>query len=390
MNVSTPKVIIDARMVFPHPHGIGRYVKNIATGLAEISKSRELGYQPLFLVDQRFSGLIPSCFETVPLKSEFLKPSEILEIPQVLKRWGADLYHSPSFSSLAYSPCPWIVTVHDLNHLQFGNWKQKAYYRLILRRFSRQARALLTVSEFAKTELCDWLSFPPSRIEVVYNALDPGFARPLEDLSGGSGFRELSASKGWALEAGNYFLCLSNPKPHKNLGFLIRAYAQAISDSQKRLPPLMLSADRSELGEIPANVLDSIVFTSKLTDVEARLALENARAAFFPSVYEGFGLPPLEAIVSGTPVFVSDIPPHREGLRDFQGPWVSWLKPNVRSDWVDAWLQISRETTALATPEEMRVSPRFASERKQALERYSVKRLAEHMDRIYRAQVKTL
>jgi hypothetical protein len=89
-------IVIDARMVLPVPHGIGRYVKNIAVGLSELAQSQELPYEPVFLTDRRFSGYIPSQFVTVPVRSAFLKPSEILELPRILKVLKASLYHSPS------------------------------------------------------------------------------------------------------------------------------------------------------------------------------------------------------------------------------------------------------------------------------------------------------
>jgi glycosyltransferase involved in cell wall biosynthesis len=358
-------IAIDARMVLPHPHGIGRYVHNIATGLAEIARKGELPYEPVFLIDRRFAGILPSRFTAVPIKSAFLKPSEILELPRVLKSLGASLYHSPSFSSLAYAPCPWIATVHDLNHLHYGDFSKRVYYRFLLRRFARNSQALLTVSEFAKKELAEWLPCPLDKIEVVVNALDHEFS---------STVKIPFKSKWEGVRSGEYFVCLSNAKPHKNLPFLVRAYLEAKKQSQD-LPPLVLSADQSEL-EISET--EGVIFTSKLNDSDAKMILQHARAAFFPSLYEGFGLPPLEAVMSGVAVTVSDIPPHREGLQDFSEP--RWLNPRKSDEWVEAFMSW-RE---IPTPEALRESLSFQTSRKQAGERYSVGRLASHMDQIYR------
>ena len=371
------RLVIDARMVFPQTHGIGRYVKNLAIGLAEIEKERGLAYEPVFLVGHKHPGLLPNAFEAIPVRAPFLNPSELIEIPSQLKRLGADLYHSPSFSSLAYSPCPWIATIHDLNHLKFGNMKQKIYYRLLLKRFAKNARALLTVSEFAKSELSEWLLLPTSQIEVVYNALESGFVNQVQISSDSARkeFQNLAEQKGWKVRSGEYLICLSNSKPHKNLPHLIDSYVKAAGPASL---PLLISVGPSEVA-IPAN--GQVILTSHLNDIEARLVLAHARAAVFPSQYEGFGLGPLEAMVGGTPLLVSDIAPHREGLRDFavkHTHWMKWLKSDDLTGWSEAISDL-----AISDPAGMRVDPRFAAARKAALDRYSVKRLAEHMDRIY-------
>jgi glycosyltransferase involved in cell wall biosynthesis len=374
-------VAIDARMVLPIPHGIGRYVKNIATGLEDIARSRELGYEPVFLTDQRYPGLIPKRFTSIPVKTPFLKSSEIFELPKVLKSLRADLYHSPSFSSLAYTPCPWVATIHDLNHLHFGDFSKRVYYQLLLKRFAKKAIALLTVSEFARKELSEWIPCDLDRVEVVVNALDPEFSRPLRPLNRTSqdDFSHYVRKKNWEnLRSGQYFICLSNPKSHKNLPFLVKSYIGARKQSNS-LPPLVISADRSELA-LDTEGESSLVFTSKLDDAGAKLLLQHARAAFFPSLYEGFGLPPLEAIMSGVSVAVSDIPPHREGLQDFTGPEVHWFDPKKSDDWVGAFIRWSE----LPEPDSLRQSQVFLDERRQASERYSVERLSSHMDRIYR------
>jgi glycosyltransferase involved in cell wall biosynthesis len=393
-----PKVVIDARMVFPQAHGIGRYVKNLAIGLAELAEKRALAYEPIFLTDHRYSGLLPSVFESVPVQAPFLNPSELLEIPSHLKRIGADAYHSPSFSSLAYAPCPWIATVHDLNHLKYGNAKQKIYYHVLLKRFAKKASALLTVSEFAKKELCDWLQLASARVDVAYNAIEPSFVKPLQPLTDAdrSEFQALSDRKSWNVRSGEYFICLSNSKPHKNLSFLIRAYLDACKDTdytnarQSAIPKLMLSVGAGELDfssdDLKNGLMkDQVLFTSHLDDLEARLVLTHARAAVFPSQYEGFGLGPLEAIVSGAPVLVSDIAPHREGLCDFsKDGWTQWLSPADLKAWSQAFKALSLAGHAtLDEPRVMHADSRFIAARNAAIERYSVKRLAEHMDRIY-------
>src|SRR5689334_900476 len=98
-----PKVIIDARMIDKIPHGIARYVTYLAKGLAQLRKAENgLRYEPIFLVNSSNPDLFS--FQTIEMKSPFLSPKELIEIPKTLKRLGAALYHSPSFSSLWNCP----------------------------------------------------------------------------------------------------------------------------------------------------------------------------------------------------------------------------------------------------------------------------------------------
>jgi glycosyltransferase involved in cell wall biosynthesis len=337
--MSNPRVVIDARMVGPVLHGLGRYVSLMVRGLARLGP---LPYQPLVL------GTAGLGFERRETRSPFLHPGELLEIPRLLRREGAALYHSPTFSSLpgALMPCPWIVTVHDLIHLRYGGLARKAYYRGLLRPFARGARALLTVSGASKRELDAWAGVPS---EVVTNALDPSF---------------VSTS---ARASGNYFFCLSNPKPHKNVGLLVEAYSAFRAQAGPGAPELVLSL-------APPRPVPGVRGTGELPEAEASALVAGARAVFFPSLEEGFGLPPLEAAAIGVPIYVSAIPPHREVLSDLAPAEAGWVEPRDFHGWVNAFHRAMRGEVPGAS----------AASRARLAERFSVERLARHMDRIYR------
>lgn len=350
-------VVVDARMVGPTLHGIARYVTLMARGLL---KSRQAGYETVFLVrpgmenSEHFKE-----FRTHVVQAPFLAMSEQKEIRAALTALRADLYHSPSFSSLLKSPCPWIVTVHDLNHLTYGGFKEKLYYRLVLKPFVRKARALLTVSEFSKTELDAWSG---RKSEVVYNALEEAHSvRP--------GAEELrSTLSRFGLEPGRYFFSLSNAKPHKNIGFLVDAYASYRSQKGPGVAwPLVLSLKDFDS-------VDGVRGIGALGDSDARMILAGAGALVFPSLYEGFGLPPLEAALAGTRVVVSNIPAHREALRDLGPAEALWVGPTDHHGWVQAFHGTQAEQFSAPSRDSARA----------ILQRYSVDRLGETMDRIYR------
>jgi glycosyltransferase involved in cell wall biosynthesis len=216
MKLRRPRVVIDGRMVGEVSHGIARYVRMIAKGLAELPA---LPYDPVFLAQAGMANAFAG-FETIEMRTPFLDPKEIGIIPFSLWKSKASLYHSPSFSSLPAAPCPWIVTIHDLNHLTYGGPMERAYYETLLRSFAERAKAVTTVSEFSKIEIERWSM--KIRPEVVYNAIDPQFLKEGGDIA--------STLTRYGLARDRYFICLANEKPHKNLATLVRAF-QAFRES---------------------------------------------------------------------------------------------------------------------------------------------------------------
>ena len=363
-----PRVVIDGRMVSEVPHGFARYVKAIAAGLARVRMESSLAYEPVFLRSSRISPEAFEGFPTVETGARFLSPLEMLEIPILLRRLGASLYHSPTFSSLRGAPCPWMLTVHDLNHLKYGGWREKFYYERLLKPFVKKANALVTVSEFSRKEIAEWSGLRLEAIDVVQNAIDPCFLERPDSAR----VDEALAARG--LFRRRYFFCLSNSKPHKNLALLVRAFATYRSRAPKGWD-LVLNLREGEL-DLPA--VPGLNLIGRPSDDEARSLMAGAGAVAFPSEYEGFGLPPVEAACLSVPLLVSRIPPHREALADlFQGE-VLWLDPKD----VEAWANgMSRATLG-------HVLPASIESRAALMRRYSAATVGAHMDRIYRRVLK--
>jgi glycosyltransferase involved in cell wall biosynthesis len=332
-------------------HGIARYVRGLASGLVPER------YEVCFLLREGVP-LPPEMQSKKVLRasSKFLHPQEWIEIPRILRSCGASVFHSPSFASFPRLPCPWVVTVHDLNHLRFGSVFQKLYYRYLLKSFCKNAAEVVTVSETVRRELSAWLSVDERQIEVALNGIDaPIWISESRVLS-------ILAQRG--LERGRFFLSVSSSKPHKNLPLLLRAYARSGVEDW----PLVLTT-RLE-GSVPSRV----VTLGGVSDEEASALMSSCGGFLFPSLYEGFGRPSLEAAVSGARLAVSDIPVHREALRQSPGAPTLWVGAEDEAGWSQAFRSLRSGEVAEFSPEQ----------KDSILAAYAPEELAKVMDRIYR------
>jgi glycosyltransferase involved in cell wall biosynthesis len=289
----------------------------------------------------------------------FLAPDELWMLPQLMKKVRARLWVSTTFSSVPtwLMPCPWLIAIHDLNHLKWGGIGQKLYYRRLLRPFARKAARVLTVSEFSRRELSGWLKISREEIHLACNALDPAVSHAMTEGELDAGLAR------FGLERDKFFLLLTNPKPHKNAAVLIGAWREWADWQEERgiVPiPLVVS--------FPAPIdggVKGVKYVGGLGSREARQLVRSARTLFFPSLYEGFGLPPVEAIAQGTPVCVSSILPHREGLAETEPLCIRWVtEPGSQAAWVAAIEEISK--APLLKPslyEQRRMQLRFSPEK---------------------------
>ena len=344
-----PLLIIDGRM--PSGSSFANYVSGLAKGLSNIAPKS--AYEVVFLTrpEQKIFD-----FRTIECNIPFLHPKEIFKIPSILKKNKADLYHSPSFSSLLYYPCPHIITVHDLNHLQFGNFAHKIYYNILLRKALLGAKTAVSVSQFSAAEIKRWI--PRLTIECAYN--------PIEKQAELSPETESKILNKFKLQKNSFFFCLSNSKPHKNLDFLKSAY-QKFSTTEKTPLPLVISTQSIA----QSNGIHHIGF---LNNEEMACLLKNCSAFFFPSLYEGFGRPPLEAALYEKALVVSKIPPHVEALCLLPENEKLLLSPKNETEWSNAF-QLAQNK---------KLAPVSLASKNKILDFYSAASLAKKMDGIYK------
>ncbi len=298
------RIGIDARLVFYHQAGIGQYILRLTQALARIDhedqfilfKSRKdktvIVDQPNFKVQSVWT---PSHhrFERLAMSVE-LAPSPL------------DVLHSPDFIPPARARCPTVITVHDLAFLLYPRFltSDSARYYGQVDLAARGADHIIAVSESTKRDTVRLLGVPPEKITVIYEAAHPLFT-PMADPEALARVRER-----YRLPP-DFILFVSTIEPRKNIPTLLRAFRR-LRDNYKSKATLAIAGNRGWLvEEVDATIEelqlgDSVRCLGGVPNEELVYLYNAARLFVFPSFYEGFGLPPLEAMACGTPVIVSN------------------------------------------------------------------------------------
>lgn len=299
------RVAIDTRKL--HDFGIGTYVSNLVRGLARLNDDYEytLICHP---TDVDFVRSLGANFRAWPDRSGNYSLREQFTIPWDVWRTRPDVFHAPHYVLPTLTPGRTVVTIHDCIHLRFPQYLPNRlahfYARAFLSGAARKAARIITVSEASKRDIMHFLHTPAGRIEVVYNGFD-------ERLSAPSAVDEARVRDRFQLDA-PFVLYAGNIKPHKNVDRLIEAFAQLRQRGLDTVKLLIIGDDISKYSNLRRLVhrhqlhqqVRFLGFVS--TDTLAAL-YQLAQVFVFPSLYEGFGLPPLEAMANGTPVITSNV-----------------------------------------------------------------------------------
>ncbi|MFA5158922.1 MAG: glycosyltransferase family 1 protein [Candidatus Omnitrophota bacterium] len=230
-------------------------------------------------------------------------------LPKLVKRHRVDLLHVPAFSPAFLKPCPLVVTVHDLAGLRFSNQMGIAsyfYWRYWLPYTIRQADKLIAISEHTKKDLVSCLGIRERKISVVYSSGHEGFTDQIS--------RETIAGLMQQLKIRDkYFISVGTLEPRKNLSRIVAAFL-LFSKTHPGYQLVMVGSSAFAHGKYAqrlsrehADGSDRIVVTGFLDHEQLNALYCGAQGLLFPSLYEGFGIPILEAMASGCPVLTSNI-----------------------------------------------------------------------------------
>jgi glycosyltransferase involved in cell wall biosynthesis len=259
--------------------------------------------------DLAFVSSLGPRFEAVAERSTHYSVGEQWRIPLALARRRVDLFHAPHYVVPRLVPCPYVVTIHDCIHLRFPQYLPNRlapiYARTMMRLAAGGARRVLTVSQASKADIVRYLGTPADQVEVIYNAPDERISAPPSP-------EEITRARDRFLLTAPFILYTGNIKPHKNLDRLIEAYAELrrrgiedhklliIGDEVSRYPNLRRLVHRFQLHQ-------HVRFLGFVPDATLAALYRLAAVFVFPSLYEGFGLPPLEAMAAGAPVVTSNV-----------------------------------------------------------------------------------
>ena len=327
------RIAIDGRYIQDHFPGIGRYTYNLFRALAREAEGDEL----LLLVNPKLTNsrydlsaiAAPGRATTVPCDTPTFSLREQTALPRLVRTLGASLLHSTYYIKPYRLPVPSVLTYYDIIGLIYPASLPSARARLAYRLLSRVALAsagrIILLSESARRDVARVFGVPQHKTTAVYPAADPRFAPESAEAIG------CIREKYGLTEV--YALYLGINKPHKNLPLLIEAWAQArplsslviaghedprYPQARQRVQTLGLEGSVSFLGDVPEEDLP---------------ALYSGAALFvFPSLYEGFGLPVLEAMACGVPVLSSDA----ASLPEVVGDAGVLLPPTDAAAWADA------------------------------------------------------
>ena len=342
-------IAIDAHMVGERETGNETYTLNLARALLRLTgrdpkgfswdalgppnatqelpatrrtQQRRFGSTPRFFLlathPDRLHAALPELRDSANAQVVALRPANALlripfGLPWASLRGSFDLLHV-TYNAPPLNPCPTVVTIHDISfehYPQFFSPRDLLILKTLVPLSARRAAHILTVSQHAKQEIVDRYGLPPDKITVTYEAAGEQF-RPIDDPDSLQAVRTT-----YGIGEGPFVLALGNLQPRKNIARLVEAFAmvarKVISQrndfSQSDVISRLVIAGKAQWRESEvfqavqqAGLEGRVVFPGYVDDVDLPALYSAATVFVYPSLYEGFGLPPLEAMACGTPV----------------------------------------------------------------------------------------
>lgn len=306
---------IDARKLADF--GIGSYLQGLLGELTSLCPEEEV----ILLVSPESRHLLPELPERwriVEVEAAGYTVREQVELPLAALRAGIGVFHVPHYVIPLVAPLRLVVTVHDIIHVMFPEFLPNplgfAYARLLIHAAVRRARRVIVVSESTALDLRRLFGAGSHRLRVIPNGVHADFLAPGDPTADAAARRRLGVEPPYLLHVGN-------DKPHKNTAGVLKAFQLLANQRQGGVPPLILAGGFTDAGPLAARAramgLGSQVRCLGHLERRDLAALYRGATVFvYPTLYEGFGLPVLEAMACGVPVVAGDVPAVREIAED--------------------------------------------------------------------------
>ena len=354
------KIVIDTRLWGIEHRGLGRYVEQLVTHLAQFDLSTDF----ILLTNPHNKTApqnLPPNFKLQPAPWRIYSWQEQIYLPRLLNQLKPDLVFFPHFNVPFFIKQPYIVTIHDLilHHYPSSRattlpkpiyWLKILAYKIVLKRVINRARTIITISEATGNDIKKFYPKVANKINIIPIA-------PAEKVAP----TEIILPE-------NYFLTVGAAYPHKNLEMLIRAFQmtrlsrpeikliivgkkdffmkrleqEVINNCHSRALSAVALA-KEEGGNPDTKNNTNIIFWGEADETTLATLYTHTSAYLLPSLIEGFGLGPLEALQYGAPIIVSDIQVLKEILEDS----VTFVNPNNENLWAEAMLQVLNENKNL-------------------------------------------
>lgn len=321
MNSKNKKTIgIDARFYGPIGKGLGRYTQEIVDNILKIDPHNNY---VIFLRKDNFDELIIDNYSNVKkvlIEVRWYTLKEQILMPFYIWREKLDLIHFCHFNVPFFVPTKFVVTIHDLILTKFKTTRattlsplkyylKDCFYKIIIKRALKKSSKVITVSNFTKNDIIEQFKIKPEKISVIYEGV-ANLNRGMDSLfvaklSNNEVLHDYNIKNPFLLYVGNAY-------PHKNLDFLIKNFLEIYNNDNNLRLVLVGKQDYFYKGlkELAQEVFSSseenpVIFTGYVPDDKLEIFYKKALVYVFPSLYEGFGLPPLEAMAKGCLVLSS-------------------------------------------------------------------------------------
>lgn len=315
-------IAIDARKV--RDFGIGTYIRNLVFELSTLDRENRYLLLTGPLGKDVLKGL-PENFEVVIERAPVYSVREHFTLSYRLLRLGVDLFHSTHYVLPLFLPCRSVVTIHDIIHLLYPEFlpNRLAFFyasRMIRHSLFRSDRVIV-VSRNTREDLKDYFQIDGEKIEVIYNGIDDVFRQPIADDELERWLRNLGLER-------PYLLFVGNPKPHKNLDNVVKAYARAL-EMHDFPHPLVCVGDKAGIAfkvkqrAEQLGIGERLILLGHVAQEALPAVYQGASLFLYPTLYEGFGLPVVEAMASNVPVITSNTSALKEiaaGYADLVSP----------------------------------------------------------------------